>query len=142
LTLPDTEIDLILLSKMMTQELAVPQILAVLQFTRRTAQIFLKFLSDGNVQRRWSSGTILLLETGKTSLLEPLYPVLNGAPAVTEEICDIRAAISTRHHQHSMEAVIVTGFFGPFDLLLDGNPHDVRIFDLKSLHIFLRFHII
>ena len=123
----------------MTQELPIPQILAVLQLTGRTAQVFLKFPSHGNVQRRWSPGTLTLLETGKPSLLKPLHPVLNGPSAVTEQFCDIRAAIPVGYHQYSMKTVIVPGFFGSFDLLLDSNPHDCCIFDLKSLHIFLRF---
>jgi hypothetical protein len=138
LALPDPKIDLIGFTQMMTQELPIPQILAVFQLPRRTAQVFLKLSSHSHVQRRGPSGSFSFLERGKPSLLKPLYPVLNGSPTVSEQFSDISTAIPVGHHQDPMKTMIVTGLFGSLDLLLDGDPHDIRIFDLQSLHSFLR----
>jgi hypothetical protein len=119
---------------MMTEQFPIPQILRVAELGRRTAQI----ASDGLLHRfTWSRGTswsCAFLQAGKAAVLEAADPVLHRTDAVAEKLCHLGAAESMAYQENPMEAVIIPGFLRPQDLVLQRQPHDVRIADFQFAH--------
>jgi hypothetical protein len=61
-------------------------------------------------------------------------PVLDGSGALPQKRGDIIGTHAGTGEEHTVKAVIVARFFRALDLVLNGEPHDVRIRDFQSTH--------
>jgi hypothetical protein len=134
LTLADSQLGSVPLPQMMGQELAVPQVLFITQVARMQAQIPLELLPGPNLYATRPTFSLSLTQAGKTAFLEPMHPPLNGGGVLAKPVGHVIAAMPLAHQQHTMQTVIVTGFIGATDLLLERDSHGLSIADLQCFH--------
>jgi len=121
----------------MAQQLTIPEIMGITKLARRSAQIPRHGLALPFIQCGRAPGTRSIFKSGESALLKSPYPVLNGSSAMSEEFCHLRARESLAHQQNAVETVVITRLLRPKYLLLYGNLHKIRIFDLEFPHGFL-----
>jgi hypothetical protein len=61
-------------------------------------------------------------------------PVLNRPRALSQKGRDVIGAHPGTSEKHTMEPMVIAGFFGPLDLILEGESHDVSIRDIQTTH--------
>jgi hypothetical protein len=67
-------------------------------------------------------------------ILETVDPILDGPGALSQKSRDIIRTHAGTGEEHTVEPVVIAGFFGPLDFVLDGEPHDVGIRDFQTTH--------
>jgi hypothetical protein len=67
-------------------------------------------------------------------ILETMNPVLNRPRALAQKNGDVIGAHAGTGEKHTVEPMVIAGFFGPLDLILDGESHDVSIRDIQTTH--------
>jgi hypothetical protein len=75
------------------------------------------------IQSSGPSGPVGIGKAGKPFGLESIDPVGNGAGRVSQQIGYLSAAHSLRNHQDGMQSMIVTGFIGSANFILQ-NQYD------------------
>jgi len=63
-----------------------------------------------------------------------MHPPLNGGGVLAEPVGHVITAMPLAHQQHAMQTVIVTGFIGATDLLLESDSHGLSIGNLQCFH--------
>jgi hypothetical protein len=134
LTLADSQLSSVALPQMMGQELAVPQVLFITQVARMQAQIPLELLPGPILYATRPTFSLCLTQAGETAFLEPMHPPLNGGGVLAEPVGHVITAMPLAHQQHAMQTVIVTGFIGATDLLLERDSHCLSIGNLQCFH--------
>jgi hypothetical protein len=87
---------------MMGQELAVPQVLLITQVSRMHAQIPSEILPGPVIHAARPTFSHPLPQSGKTTLLEPMHPTLNGCRVLAKPVSDVIAAMTLAHQQHAV----------------------------------------
>jgi hypothetical protein len=59
-----------------------------------------------------------------------MNPALNGGGMLAKPVGDIIAATTLPNEQHAVEPVVITGFIGATDLLLERDSHGFHIGNL------------
>src|SRR5690606_21761555 len=134
LTLTHAQLHVVLDGQMVGKQFPVPKILFVSKIARQLPKVFIDLTMDSFVNCGRTPLSLLILQTGKTALLETLNPVLNGARTVSQEVRYFVTRLACTDQQHAMQAVVVARFFGSDDFLLKSHFHDLGILDLKFAH--------
>lgn len=122
------------LGRMMTKELTIPKVLGIPKLRRQATQVFANLLDICLTQSCWATRSRCILNTGKTALFKPLYPVLNRPRTVSEKLCDFMRTQPRAYKKNSVKPVVVPRLLGSQNLFLDGNPHNVGVLDFQLAH--------
>jgi hypothetical protein len=117
-------------AQMMGKEFAIPQILPMPQGTGLGAQILFNPLPSRFVQTSRSPGPLALTQTAEPSRLQPLNPPFHRGGVLSQPIRNLVATNPLGGEQHPVQAVVVTGFLGTTNLILQGKDHGGRIGNL------------
>src|SRR3990172_4193533 len=134
LTLPDPQAKAVRLAQMVAEELAIPEVLAVPQVAGPAPKVPRDASSRGRVHPGRTPPPRSFLQAGEAALLETAHPVLDAARAVSQDPGRFMATEPPRHQQHAVQAVVIAGFLRPHNLLLQRDPHQVRIGNFQSAH--------
>jgi hypothetical protein len=85
-------------------------------------------------QASWPTRAGAFGQTGKSPVFEARHPVLDGAARVAEQVSDLRARQALGHQQHALQPVVVPGFLGPSNFVLQSHDGQRRIGDGQWLH--------
>jgi hypothetical protein len=87
---------------MMGQQLAVPQVLFITQVSGMQAQIPFELLPGPVVHAARPTFSLPLPQSGKSAVLEPMHPTLNGCGVLAKPVGDVIAAMTLTHQQHAV----------------------------------------
>ena len=135
LALPHTEFDFILLLDPGGQRLAVPETSSQAYLARHAVQDSVNLLQLLLAQSPWPARPFSFAQSRQPLFLESSHPILYRARGITEQFRYLRAGYSVGYQKYSMEPVIVAGFVGSSDLILQSENHGGRIFNREWLHI-------
>jgi len=137
LALPDSQGYAKLLFKMIAKKFPIPKVLSISELTGIASELRGDFFKDSLFYPARTTWTGCLFQTCKTTFLKTANPVLNSAGAVAEKLCDFITAKAVTNQQDPMETMIIPGFLGSHNFLLNGYLHYVCLFYFKSAHDFL-----
>jgi hypothetical protein len=136
LALPDSQGYAKPLFKMMTKKFPIPKVLSISEFTGIATELRGNFSKDGFLYPAGTTRAGCLFQTCKTTFFKTMDPVLNSTGAVAEKLCDFVTAEAVTDQQDSMEAMVIPGFLGSHDFLLNSYLHYVCCFYFQSTHAF------
>ncbi len=134
LALPNAQIDGKLPAQIGTQRFAVPQIGGQTDVFRWLAKNLTDDLQVLLSQPPGPPRSTAFLETSQPGALKGPNPVLQGARCVAKHGGGLPAGHTLRHEQDCMQAVIIPGFIGPANLVLQRQHHHSRIGDRQWPH--------
>jgi hypothetical protein len=134
LALSNLQFNMELSFQVMTQELAIPQILGISKFPRGATQILCQ---DILILRRQSgapanSGGIA--QSIDSRFVETFDPVLNRAQAVPKERSNICACLPITNEQYAMKSMLEPSFTGAMNLIPNDPFGFFSITDSDSFH--------
>jgi hypothetical protein len=118
----------------MAQQFPIPQILGIAQIHRGETKIEAYQPLCLFFQRTWTTRTLPLLKPSKTAAFKPPNPILDRAMAMTEKVRHLPTTEARTNQKNPVQAMIITRFLGPHDLVLQRQSHDFGIFNLQFLH--------
>lgn len=119
---------------MLGKQLAIPKAPRQAEGVRALAEVPLQRLPLPRRQRPRTTGPLALPQSVKAALLKSLDPALHSAPVLAEQLGHLPAALPRRDQQQAMQSVVVPGFLGTLNFLLDGDAHHVGVGNLKFSH--------
>ena len=134
LALAYSQVGPIALTQVMGQEFAIPKVLPITQVARMLAQVAAQLLPCLLVQASGPAFPLAFAQAGKAPFLKPMHPAFNGRGVFAKPVRHVVAAMTLADKQHAVKPVIVTGFIGSADFLLQRDSHRFRIGKLKSFH--------
>jgi hypothetical protein len=137
LALPDSQGYAKLLFKMIAKKFPIPKVLSISEFTGIATELLRDFFKDGFFYPAGTTRTGCLFQTRKTTFLKTVDPVLNSTRAVAEKLCDFITTEAVTDQQDSMETMVIPGFLGSHNFLLNSYLHYVCFVYFKSAHAFL-----
>ncbi|MDP2727429.1 MAG: hypothetical protein Q8P59_07775 [Dehalococcoidia bacterium] len=134
LALSHTEVDSVVLFKMVRQQQAIPEVLVVPQISGGATY----FVSQPVlIRRREPAGAaraLALPESGKAIGQEPVDPIFNGPGRVLVQEGSFVGAGSLEHVEHHMKPMEVSPFSAVSDLILNGRDKGLRIWNNDPFH--------
>lgn len=134
LTLSDSQGDFPLPGNEFSKRLAIPEIGTKSETIWASTERCANTIQLLGVESARSPRPVPLSQAGKSFLFESLNPVCNCPRSVTQKPGHFSATQSLRDHQHAMEPVIITGFIGTANLILQGQNYHFGIGTMDSLH--------
>lgn len=134
LALPNLQFNIELLFEMMTQELAVPQVLRISKFPRRATQVLCQDILIPRQQPGVSASSGGITQTIDSRFVVTLDPVLNRAQAVTKKRSNICACLPITNEQYAMKPVLEPSFIGAMNFIPDNPFRFLWITDGDSFH--------
>lgn len=67
-------------------------------------------------------------------ILETMDPVLDRPRALPQKGCNVIGAHTGASKKHTVELMVIAGFLGSLDLVLDCESHDIRIRNFQASH--------
>jgi hypothetical protein len=122
------------LPQVMGQQLAIPEVLLITQIARMQAQIPLQCRPNLVAQSSRPTLPFPLTQAGEATLLKAMHPTLDGGGMLAEPVGDVIAAMALPHEQDAVQSVVVAGFIGATNLLLERDSHGFRILNMKCFH--------
>jgi hypothetical protein len=135
LTLPHTQANSMECFQVVGQQFTVPELLRVSKLSWIAPQILIHGFPLGLAETSRASFSFAFMQPSKAKVLETLHPTPNSARVLPENISNVIAIEAVSYQQHTMQPMIVAGFLGSQDFLLDRNPHDLFIGDLQFAHV-------
>ena len=134
LTLTDTQMHRELLLDEGGQRLAVPEVRRDAYRLGRLSECTANDLQLFGSQARWPARPLFLLQTSQAILAIGAYPVLVSARGIAQRRCCLAAGHALGHEQNSMESVIIAGFVGAVDFVLESQNGQGGVRDGQRLH--------
>ena len=141
LALPHSQVDAIALGDPGCQGFAIPQVDTQPQFSRRPTKGLIDLLQLFLVEAPRPPGSLSSAQAGETALLEPAHPILHRARSIPQQLGDLRARHALSHQQHPIQAVVIAGFLGPSDLILQSEDDCCRIGNRERSHVSMRAYL-
>jgi len=129
--------NLVAMCQVVAEQLSVPKVLLIAQFSRGLAKVLIDFTKSGLRKQRRASRPRGFLQACESALLKTLEPVLNGARAVTKKLSHLITALPAKNEQDSMEAMVIARLFRTENFFLDSDFDNLSIFDFQFAHEFL-----
>jgi len=120
LALTDTHVNLISAFQVMTQKFPVPEALGIAQESRLASEILTDELQAAFRQSRRPSGSLSFLQPSEPTILEPMDPVLDRPRTLPQKDCNVIGAQTGASQKHPGEPLVIPGFLGSLNLVLDG----------------------
>jgi hypothetical protein len=120
--------------KMLTQELAIPQITSKVKDLRIASQILLQRFPLFNVQCCWTSRPLTLAHAFQPVGLESLDPALYGASIFSEQVCHLLATLTSSHKQKPVQSMVVARLIRTGNFSLDRDSDNFRVGNFQLSH--------
>ena len=137
LTLSDTQGYPESFGQMVAEQLAVPKVLEVSEFTRGLAKVLGNTLACDRVHPVRPTRARALLQSCKPATFKSLHPKLNCPTAVPEESGHFGAIESRANQQDSMKPMVIARLSRAENLVLYGKSHNVCICNFQLAHSIL-----
>jgi hypothetical protein len=79
-------------------------------------------------------GPLSIDQACKTLIFKPIDPVRDCSGCIAQDLSNLPATLSLGHEKHGVEAVIVAGFLGTANFVLDSHNHVFGIGDCECFH--------
>jgi hypothetical protein len=135
LTLPYPKVNLMESFKVMGEQLAVPEVLVMTEFSRVAPQVTIDGLPLSFIEPSRTPIPLTFTQPGEAAFLKTLHPAFNRSRILPESIANVITAEAMCYQEDPMQTVIITGFLRPQNLLLHCNSHDLLIRDLQFAHV-------
>ena len=113
------------------------------ELVRPLAQIVLQRRPLLRVQGARPARPLAIAQSLEPPVFEGLHPALHRPGVLAEQPRYLTATLAARHQQQAMKPVVISGLVRTLDLLLNRDPHHIRIGDLKLLHssLWKKWHV-
>jgi hypothetical protein len=146
LALPHSQVDVVALAQVLSQQFPVPQGLGKPDVARVAPHIALQATPLPIAQTARAPRPLTVLQPGKASFLALIAPALHGAITFVEPLCGLACAPAVGHQQDAVQPVIVSRLVVAANLLAYCDSHPLGSTDRTLAHHgtsdwILRFHM-
>lgn len=134
LALPDTQFHPVPLSQVLGEQFTVPQGGFIPKVRRTAPEILAQPGPLACIQRSRSARALTFPQTIQSMRLKGPDPALHRTPVLTEQFGHLSTALAAGDQQQTMQPMVISGFLGADNFLLDGNAHDVGVGNFQFPH--------
>jgi len=118
----------------MGQQLAVPQVLVVIQIAWMATQVAFDFFPRAFINPPGPALALTLPQATETTLFKAMNPTLDSGCMFAKPFSNRVATMPLAYQENSVKPVVVAGFVGAAYLLLNRDSHGLCIRNAKSFH--------
>ena len=120
------------------ERLSIPEVSTQAGLARRLAKNAVDFLHLDFAQSSGAARPCSFQQSRQTLRFKTVHPILDGTGRVPQEPSHLWTSHPLGHEKHSMEAVVITRFFRPANLILQAKCNRYRVSDGEWSHASIR----